>query len=324
MAPKKGLGRGLGSLFGDATPSAQDAAANDPLAPVSPAPAGTVGGEGVGERLRVTDINPAPEQPRKFFDPDALAALAESIRRYGVLQPITVRRLPRGGYVIIAGERRWRAARMAGLEYIPAHVVEADDRLAAELALIENLQREDLNPIEEAEGYQALIDGFGFTQEEVAETVGKARATVANSLRLLALDEEVRGMVRSGALSAGHARGLLTLRPPVQRSLAEDAVSQRLSVREVEAAARKIRLSEERARKGLPPKPMGPREKKPAPAGSVESYLEDIAENLSQLYERKVRITGIGGQGKVEFEYYNMSDLKRILEVFLKLTGGDQ
>ena len=317
MAPKKGLGRGLGSLFGD-TP--------EEFAEIEQTPqpeAGEPKGDTV--RLRITDIMPAPDQPRKTFDQDALEALADSIRRYGVLQPITVRRRSRGdGYIIIAGERRWRASRMAGLQEVPVHIIEADDRLAAELALIENLQREDLNPIEEAEGYQSLIDGFGFTQEEVADTVGKARTTVTNTLRLLNLSEEVREMVRDGRLSAGHARGLLTLRPEIQKDVAEDVVKQQMSVRQVETVARKIKQSEERAKKGLPPKHTGPKEKTPAPANTVEGYLDSISDNLSQLYERKVRVTGAGRQGKVEFEYYNMNDLKRILEVFLGLVGGNE
>lgn len=310
MSPKKGLGRGLGSLFGDSVP---------PDAEPSSA------GDGGGTLLRVVDVFPDPDQPRKSFDRDALEALADSIRRYGVLQPITVRRRsPEDGYLIIAGERRWRAARMAGLEEIPAHVIEADDRLAAELALIENLQREDLNPIEEAEGYRSLIEGFGFTQDEVADTVGKARTTVTNSLRLLTLGDEVKEMVREGRISAGHAKGLLTLRPEQQRSVAMDTIARGLSVREVEAAAKKIRLAEERAKKGQPAKPAGSREKKAAPAGSVESYLNSISDDLSRLYERKVRVTGAGKQGKVEFEYYDMKDLKRILEVFLGLAGGNE
>lgn len=308
MSPKKGLGRGLSSLFGDTEPLGGE-----------PSPSGN------GTLLRVVDVFPDPDQPRKSFDRDALEALADSIRRYGVLQPITVRRRsPEDGYLIIAGERRWRAARMAGLEEIPAHVIEADDRLAAELALIENLQREDLNPIEEAEGYRSLIDGFGFTQDEVADTVGKARTTVTNSLRLLTLGDDVKEMVREGRISAGHAKGLLTLPPEQQRSVAMDTIARGLSVREVEAAAKKIRLAEARAKKGMPPKQAGAREKKTASAGSVESYLDSISDDLSRLYERKVRVTGAGKQGKVEFEYYDLKDLKRILEVFLNLTGGNE
>ena len=322
MAPKKGLGRGLSSLFGETPVSDAPVSAAEFDAP-SPAAGATVGGEGVGERLRIVDVMPSPEQPRKQFEQEPLEALADSIRRYGVLQPITVRRRSRDGkYLIIAGERRWRAARMAGLEYIPAHVVEADDRLAAELALIENLQREDLNPIEEAEGYKSLMENFDMTQEQVSEVVGRSRSLVSNMLRLLSLEPEVRELIRKGQLSAGHARALITLNAQNQKSLASTAVDQRLSVRETERIAKKRKENENRIAKGLPIKGFNHPEKKPAPAGSVEAYLEDISQNLSQIYERKVRITGIGGQGKVEFEYYNLNDLNRILEVFLKLTEG--
>ena len=186
---KKGLGTGLGILFGENE-------YND---------------ENELKLLSVSKLEPRQEQPRSVFDDAALQELADSVKRYGVIQPVTARRLPSGYYQIIAGERRWRAARMAGLEEIPVRVIEADDRRTAELALVENLQREDLNPIEEARGYQALIDDYGLTQEETAQSVGRSRPAVANALRLLSLDRGTLSLVEEGKLSAGHARALLPI-----------------------------------------------------------------------------------------------------------------
>lgn len=312
--PKKGLGRGLSNFFGGGgEPQVPD---TDPLfGDVLPTHTPTLGEKGVGQMLAVADVMPNPGQPRKTFDKEALETLADSIAKYGVLQPITVRRRADGKYLIIAGERRWRAAQLAGLKDIPALVIEADDRLAAELALIENLQREDLNPIEEAEGYQSLIDDFGFTQEEIAEAVGRGRATIANSVRLLDLNPQVVELLRVGKLTAGHAKPLSSLDHDLQFKVAEDAARAQRSVREVEQMVKRIKVKQRIAE--APPK-----EQRKTEIAQVERYLESLGDTLSQRYERKVRITGAGRQGKVEFEYYNMDDLNRILELFLGMTNG--
>lgn len=312
--PKKGLGRGLSNFFGGGgEPQVPD---TDPLfGDVLPTHTPTLGEKGVGQMLAVADVMPNPGQPRKTFDKEALETLADSIAKYGVLQPITVRRRADGKYLIIAGERRWRASQLAGLKDIPALVIEADDRLAAELALIENLQREDLNPIEEAEGYQSLIDDFGFTQEEIAEAVGRGRATIANSVRLLDLNPQVVELLRDGKLTAGHAKPLSSLDHDLQFKIAEDAARAQRSVREVEQMVKRIKVRQRIAE--APPK-----EQRKTEIAQVERYLESLGDTLSQRYERKVRITGAGRQGKVEFEYYNMDDLNRILELFLGMTNG--
>lgn len=312
--PKKGLGRGLSNFFGGGgEPQVPD---TDPLfGDVLPTHTPTLGEKGVGQMLAVADVMPNPGQPRKTFDKEALETLADSIAKYGVLQPITVRRRADGKYLIIAGERRWRASQLAGLKDIPALVIEADDRLAAELALIENLQREDLNPIEEAEGYQSLIDDFGFTQEEIAEAVGRGRATIANSVRLLDLNPQVVELLRVGKLTAGHAKPLSSLDHDLQFKIAEDAARAQRSVREVEQMVKRIKVRQRIAE--APPK-----EQRKTEIAQVERYLESLGDTLSQRYERKVRITGAGRQGKVEFEYYNMDDLNRILELFLGMTNG--
>ena len=195
---KKGLGTGLDILFGE------DAYTD----------------ENELKLLPLGKLEPRQTQPRSVFDDEALQELAESVKRYGVIQPVTARRLPSGYYQIIAGERRWRAARLAGLEEIPVRVVEADDRRTAELALVENLQREDLNPIEEARGYRSLIDDYGLTQEEAAQSVGRSRPAIANALRLLSLDAQTLALVEDGKLSAGHARALLPIADEKARAAA--------------------------------------------------------------------------------------------------------
>ena len=214
---KKGLGTGLGALFGadleEFTPESTEK--KEILA------------------LPIYKVEPRAEQPRYTFDEVALAELSESIREYGMIQPITVRKLPTGYYQIIAGERRWRAARMAGLTEVPVNIIEADDRLAAELALVENLQRTDLNPVEEARGYQTLIKVYGLTQEEAAQSVGKSRPAVTNAMRLLALPEEVLTMLEAGELSAGHARALLAIEDDaVKIEAAKLIVAKGMSVRQ--------------------------------------------------------------------------------------------
>ena len=214
------LGKGLDALWGDTT--LQDQAGGSVTIPVA-------------------QIEPGLNQPRKHFDEEALAGLAESIRQHGIIQPLTVRRLSSGYYQIIAGERRWRAARMAGLAEVPAIVIEADDRMVMELGLIENLQREDLNPMEEAAGYRSLIEDYGLTQEEAAQRVSRSRPAVANAMRLLALPQEVQWLIEQGNLSAGHGRALLSLPTPEEQiAFAEEIMAHHWSVRETEERIRRI------------------------------------------------------------------------------------
>ena len=282
MAPKdrKVLGTGLSALFGDLSPGTDEMTT-----------------------LPLSRIEPREDQPRDVFEEDSLQSLADSISRYGLLQPITVRYQDSGYYQIIAGERRWRAARLAGLTEVPVRIIEADDRTTAELALVENLQREDLNPIEEARGYQSLIDDFGLTQEEAAKSVGKSRPTVANALRLLSLSPDVLYLVETGELSAGHARALIPLQDPESQLLAaKEILSKALSVRKAEALAAKFL------------------NRKQAP--EIESQVSDPAEIdyakeasvlLTKKFGRKVRLVEGKKGGKIEFEYYNSDDREALL-----------
>ena len=221
MANTKGLGKGLSALLGDDVIAAKDERASSLLLPIS-------------------QVESCSTQPRKSFEPEALSDLADSIRIHGIIQPLTVRKLQSGYYQIIAGERRWRAARMAGLTQVPAVVIEADDRKAMELAMIENLQREDLNPMEEAEGYRTLMEQYGLTQEETSQRVGKSRSAVANALRLLNLSKEVRALVEEGKLSGGHARALVPLTEELQKTAAALIIKDDLSVRQTELLVKKL------------------------------------------------------------------------------------
>jgi len=280
MAPKKpsGLGRGLGALLGEEVWNAGSTASGALSLPIS-------------------QVEPSSSQPRRNFDAEALDELAESIRQHGILQPLAVRKLASGYYQIIAGERRWRAARLAGLEEVPVIVIEADDRTAAELTMIENLQREDLNPMEEAEGYQTLIRTYRMTQEEAAQRVGKSRAAVANALRLLGLSAPVRSRVENGELSAGHARALLSLPAALQERAADAVVSGDLSVRQTESLVR--RLTSEK--------------KEPAPKSGVD-YAAEAERELSGRLGRGVKIVSGRRKGRVELEYYGMDDLNDLLD----------
>ena len=275
---KKGLGTGLGVLFGE------DAYTD----------------ENELKMLPLGRLEPRDDQPRSVFDDAALRELAESLRRYGVIQPVTARKLPSGYYQIIAGERRWRAARLAGLEEIPVRVVEADDRRTAELALVENLQREDLNPIEEARGYQALIADYGLTQEEAALSVGRSRPAVANALRLLSLDADTLALVETGKLSAGHARALLPIPDAGSRlAAAREVVKKGLSVRKTELlAARRVREAQAR--------------EKAAPEGV--DYAADVAERLSSLLGRRVRLVEGRSAGRIELSFYGADDREALIE----------
>ena len=287
MASKKpsglGLGRGLGALLGDDVVNA-DAQS------VSTVP--------------IAQVESNSAQPRKYFDEAALAELADSIRQHGIIQPLTVRKLASGYYQIIAGERRWRAARLAGLQEVPVVVIEADDRKAAELAMIENLQREDLNPMEEAQGYQTLIQQYHMTQEEAAQRVGKSRPAVANALRLLDLDPSVQQRVTEGQLSAGHARALVPLPPALQRKAADAVVQDGLSVRQTEALAKRLAA--------------GKKEKKSPAPGQVD-YAAAAQKELSSALGRKVRIVTGRNKGRVELEYYGIDDLNDLLEALALL-----
>ena len=289
MAKKSGLGKGLDALFLD----------NE-----------TADG-GSLMTLRIADIEPNKEQPRKAFQPEALAELADSIREHGVLQPVVVRSLPGGVYQIIAGERRWRASRLAGLTEIPAIVIEADDQKVRELALIENLQRQDLTPLEEAEGYRSLMEHSGMTQEEVAARLGKSRPVVANSLRLLNLPDEVKKLLAEGRLSAGHAR-LLASRPEEEAIAAAQEVLRRgMNVRDLEAQLKRERDAARRAagRKA---------DRQEDPWG--DKQLREMQLALQEELGRRVTINRRGVGGILTVEYNSMDDLSDLVD---RLTGGN-
>ena len=275
----KGLGKGLAALLGDDVMTPQEEKSN--------------------LYLPISQVESCSSQPRKQFDPDALADLADSIREHGIIQPLTVRKLQSGYYQIIAGERRWRAARMAGLTQVPAIVIEADDRKAMELAMIENLQREDLNPIEEAEGFQSLMDNYNMTQEEAANRVGKSRSTVANALRLLKLCPPVRAMVEDGRLSGGHARTLLPLDAELQETAAAAILKNDLSVRQTELLVKKLTAE------AKPEKPK---------TGITVNYAEEAARELGSSLGRGCRIVTGRKKGRIELEYYSMDDLNDLLD----------
>ena len=277
----KGLGKGLAALLGDNVMENPE--------------------EKSSLYLPISQVESCAGQPRKQFDPDALADLADSIREHGIIQPLTVRKLQSGYYQIIAGERRWRAARMAGLDQVPAIVIEADDRKAMELAMIENLQREDLNPIEEAEGYRQLMEQYNLTQEETAQRVGKSRSVVANALRLLNLCPPVRAMVEDGRLSNGHARTILPLSPALQEKAADAILKSDLSVRQTELLVKKLTAKEK---------------EKPAvtPGGLEVNYAEEAAKALGTHLGRGCKIVSGRKKGRIELEYYGVDDLNNLLD----------
>ena len=289
----RGLGKGLGALLGDAALQTQ---------------------EGGSVSLPIAQVEPGLKQPRKRFDQASLADLADSIRTHGIIQPLTVRRLASGYYQIIAGERRWRAAKLAGLDQVPAVIIEADDRKVMELGLIENLQREDLNPIEEAMGYKALVEDYGLTQEEVARQVGKSRPAVANALRLMALPDAIRQLLEEGKLSAGHGRALLTLSDgSLQRKLAQKVVAEELSVRQTEALAKRLAAAAEDEANGSPP------QSAPDP---MKIYRDAAAKELSTRWGRKVSITMGPKKGRLEFEFYDDEDLTQLLDLLESVGRG--
>lgn len=285
MAAKKGLGTGLNALFGEAE---RDAGEEIQMVPIS-------------------RVEPRENQPRVNFDEASLQELADSLKEYGMIQPITARRLPSGYYQIIAGERRWRAARLAGLREVPVREIEADERLATELALVENLQREDLNPIEEALGYKTLIDEYGMTQDEASRRVGKSRPTVTNALRLLSLAPEVQQFVEQGLLSAGHARALVSVKPEeAQIEAARRVIASGLSVRSTEQLAAKLMRE--------------PKEEKPE-GGIRVDYAAEVSKKLEKALGRKVQLTECGKRGKITLEYYNAEDRERLIDLLAGLQN---
>jgi ParB family chromosome partitioning protein len=282
MAAKQhGLGRGLGALIDDFSP--QEAA--------------------VVTSLPLQKVEPNPDQPRKAFDEAELQTLADSIATHGILQPLAVRAVSGGYYQIIAGERRWRAARLARLQEVPVVVLEADDRAVMELALIENLQRQDLNPLEEAQGYRKLMDDFGLTQEQTADRVGKSRPAIANALRLLSLSAQLQDFLREGTLSAGHARALLRLRAEEQLAAAQKIINLQLSVRQAEALCKR----------------MAQGEKPQQPQTAAVNYVAECEKALTRQMGRKVRIVSGKRKGRFELEFYGQDDLQLLYERLLAI-----
>lgn len=284
MASNKGLGRGLGALLGDFSDEVVESSAY--------------------RELPIYKVEPNPDQPRREFDEVELQALSDSISVHGVIQPLTVREMPNGYYQIIAGERRWRAARIAGLSDVPVVVIEADDRKAMELALIENLQRQDLNPVEEALGYQTLMEEYGLTQEDTAQQVGKSRSAVANTLRLLALTPEVLEMLKRGELTAGHARAILSLKSEKQQlEAAKKIIALSLSVRQSETLCKNMN-----------------KEKPEKPAVTFEvNYVAECEKSLSKHLGRGVKIVNGKRKGRFELEFYGEEDLQTLLEALMKI-----
>ena len=284
LASNKGLGKGLGALLGDFSEETLEKSSY--------------------QLLPIYKVEPNPDQPRHDFDEEELQALADSISIHGVIQPLTVRELSSGYYQIIAGERRWRAARLANLSEVPVVVIEADDRKAMELALIENLQRQDLNPVEEALGYQSLIEEYGLTQEDAAKRVGKSRPAVANSLRLLGLCPTVLEKLRAGELSAGHARAVLTLKTDKkQQEAAQKIIALALSVRQAETLCKNMT-------------------KEPAPEKKetfAVDYVAECEKQLSKHLGRGVKIVNGKRKGRFELEFYGQDDLQNLLDALMKL-----
>lgn len=284
MAIQKGLGRGLGALMGDFVTETAE--------------------KGPYRVLPIHKVEPNPSQPRRDFDEDALASLSASIAQHGIVQPLTVRELPNGYFQIVAGERRWRAARAAGLTEVPVVILEADDKKTMELALIENLQREDLNPVEEALGYHTLMERYDMTQEEAANRVGKSRSAVANALRLLNLYPDVLEMVRSGVLSAGHARALLALKSEKdQKETAQKVVALGLSVRQTELICKNKT-----------------REPRVTQVSFAVDYVAECEKNLSKKLGRGVKIVKGKRKGRFELEFYGDEDLQNLLDALMKLS----
>lgn len=287
----KGLGTGLGVLFGQDEENEKDSQLLT---------------------LPISKVEPRLEQPREYFDQEALQELADSIAQYGLIQPITARKLDSGYYQIIAGERRWRAARLAGLQEVPVRVIEADDRRTAELALVENLQREDLNPVEEAKGYRTLMEEYGLTQEETAKSVGRSRPAVANALRLLSLSKPVLELLEKGELSAGHARALVPIQDgEKQLAAAKEVIDKALSVRKTEQLAG--RMCREDRQTG-----------KEDSGGVKVDYCAEVSRQLSAALGRKVRLVDGKKTGRIEIEFYGADDREALISLLEKAGKNKQ
>ena len=285
MASNKGLGKGLGALLGDFETEAAEKSAY--------------------QQLPIYKVEPNPDQPRRDFDEEELQALSDSIGEHGIIQPLTVRQMGSGYYQIIAGERRWRAARIAGLTEVPVVIIDADDKKAMELALIENLQRQDLNPVEEALGYKSLMEDYGLTQEDAAKRVGKSRPAVANALRLLGLAPEVLEKVRAGELTAGHARAVLVLKTEKKQvAAAQKIAALGLSVRQAELLCKNM------AKEAAPVKE--------EPVLKVD-YVAECEKQLSKQLGRGVKIVNGKRKGRFELEFYGPEDLQVLLDALMKL-----
>ncbi len=284
MASNKGLGKGLGALLGDFDDT-----------PLEKSPY---------QLLPIYKVEPNPDQPRQDFDEEELQALSESIAEHGIIQPLTVRETGKGYYQIIAGERRWRAARLANLSEVPAVIIEADDKKAMELALIENLQRQDLNPVEEALGYRSLIEEYGLTQEDAAQRVGKSRSNLANALRLLNLPDSLLEKLREGALTPGHARAVLSLKTEKkQLEAAQKIIALGLSVRQAELLCKNMS-----------------REPAPHPEPTLRvDYVAECEKSLSKHLGRGVKIVNGKRKGRFELEFYGEEDLQVLLDALMKL-----
>ena len=290
MKKQSGLGRGLSALL------------EDPNLEFTQQKGGV-------STVPLHKVEPNPLQPRREFDPEALQALADSITAHGMIQPLTVRELPGGYYQIIAGERRWRAARQAGLQEVPVLIVEADDRKVMELALVENLQREDLNPMEEAQGYRSLMEDYGLTQAETAERVGKSRPAVANALRLLSLSDELAELVRNGTLSPGHARALLGVKSEkLRKQAAQRIIALQLSVRQAETLCKNLEKPKQEAKE----EPL------------AVDYVAECEKSLSRRLGRKVRIVNGKNKGRFELEFYGQDDLNRLLFALQRLSMKEE
>ena len=292
----KGLGRGIGNLIPEETKDEKDVVVKEVVKEV-------VVKEPAEVKVRISQVEPNKEEPRKYFDEDALIELSESIKQYGVLQPLLVQKKD-NYYEIIAGERRWRAAKLAGVKEIPVVIKDYSDQEVMEIALIENIQREDLNPIEEAQAYQRLIKDYRLKQDEVAEKVSKSRAAITNSLRLLKLDKRVQEMVMEGKLSNGHARTIISIEDgDKQYAIAQKIFDEKLSVREVE------KLMREQDKKGKQPKELP----------ENDFVYRDLEEKLSKSLGTQVTIENkSNNKGKIEIQYYSQSELERILEFLPK------
>jgi len=286
MAKKRGLGMGMDALFFENSSDTNS-----------------------GHTLRISEIEPNKAQPRQDFDDEAIETLADSIRQHGLLQPLLVRPMDKGGYQIVAGERRWRACRMAGLDEIPVHIKELSDKETMQVALIENLQRENLNPIEEALGYKDLVENFAMTQEQVAKTVGKSRSVVANCLRALKLQQPIQEMLRKGEMTIGHAKALAGIEDEkIRLELAQKCKEDVLTVRSLEKLCAKISTDTQ-----------GKNTKKPAKVTVVDSFFKEIELALNQELGRKVRVSQSKNKGTIEIEYYNKADLAELAKAITNI-----